>query len=130
MCSVPRGGYNICGFESEQSIMPRPTSRALLERLEERIAPATFTVTNVADGGIGPLRQAILDANAAEGPDAIDFSCPDGGVHTIALASALPVITETLSVTAPAWEHATPPVVALDGSQAGAADGLVIVADD
>ena len=37
-------------------------------------AAATFTVTTTADTGAGSLRQAILDANAAAGPDTIQFS--------------------------------------------------------
>jgi hypothetical protein len=31
--------------------------------LEERIVPATFTVINTGDAGVGSLRQAIIDAN-------------------------------------------------------------------
>ena len=35
---------------------------------------ATFTVTNTNDSGAGSLRQAVLDANTAAGPDTITFS--------------------------------------------------------
>ena len=74
--------------------------------LEDRVMPATFTVTNIGDNGggnpapnagTGTLRQAIIDANANPGADTIVFS--DGsnsstnfniGVNTIALAAALP----------------------------------------
>src|SRR5262245_42476927 len=58
------------------------------------LAAATFTVTTTADSGAGSLRQAILDSNAAFGPDEIVFAIPGDGVHTIALASALPAITD------------------------------------
>jgi hypothetical protein len=34
---------------------------------------ATFTVTNLSDGGAGSLRQAIIDANNAAGDDVINF---------------------------------------------------------
>jgi parallel beta-helix repeat protein len=47
--------------------------------LEERLSPATFTVTNTSDAGPGSLRQAILEANAAAnvgGPDTIAFAIP------------------------------------------------------
>src|SRR5437588_2317656 len=44
-------------------------TRLLLQALEGRIAPATFTVSTAADSGAGSLRQAILDANAASGAD-------------------------------------------------------------
>ena len=57
---------------------PRPARRLAVECLEDRSVPAFFTVTTIADGGIGSLRQAILDANAAPGADTIDFALPDG----------------------------------------------------
>ena len=47
-----------------------------LESLESRVAPATFTVTSVADSGMGTLRQALADADAAPGPDKIRFKLP------------------------------------------------------
>jgi len=58
---------------------------------------ATFTVTSTADSGAGSLRQAILDANAAPGTDTIAFAIPGGGVHTIAVGSAL-TITEAVLI--------------------------------
>ena len=54
---------------------------------------AAFTVTNTNDSGAGSFRQALLDANAAAGPDTIAFSIPGAGVHTITLTSVLPLIT-------------------------------------
>jgi parallel beta-helix repeat protein len=53
----------------------------------------TYTVTSTADSGAGTLRQAILDANANPGPDTIAFNIVGSGVHTIAVASALPGIS-------------------------------------
>jgi hypothetical protein len=41
---------------------------------------ATFEVTNTADSGDGSLRQAILDANAAEGADDIDATGVSGTI--------------------------------------------------
>jgi len=35
---------------------------------------ATLTVTNLNDSGAGSLRQAVIDANAAAGADAITFA--------------------------------------------------------
>lgn len=62
-------------------------------------APAAlFTVTNTNDAGAGSLRQAILDANAASGADTIEFAIPGIGVHTIAVASQLPGITQSLTI--------------------------------
>jgi len=47
---------------------------------EPRVSAAspfnTFTVTNTSDSGAGSLRQAITDANAAQGASLIDFNIP------------------------------------------------------
>jgi hypothetical protein len=61
-------------------------------------AAATFTVTNTNDSGTGSLRQAILNANAATGADAINFNIPGGGVKTISPTSALPTITDAVVI--------------------------------
>src|SRR5262249_41373982 len=54
----------------------RPPSRVrlVLEALEDRTTPSTFTVTTLADSGAGSLRQAVLDANAHPGADTIRFA--------------------------------------------------------
>jgi len=87
---------------------------------------ATFTVTSTADSGPGSLRQAILDANAAPGPHLIAFAVGGGGPATIAPLSALPPLTQAITVdgtTQPGF--AGTPIVELDGSQAGiGVDGL------
>ena len=62
--------------------------------LSRPAAAATFPVTTTADSGAGSLRQAITDADGAgAGPHTITFNVPGGGVHVIALASALPGIS-------------------------------------
>jgi len=58
----------------------------------------TYTVTNGTDSGAGSLRQAILDANAHAGLDAITFA---SGFGVITLSSDLPVITEGLTIAGP-----------------------------
>jgi len=58
----------------------------------------TYAVTTVADSGAGSLRQAITDANANPGADTITFAITGGGVHTISPATALPTITEALTI--------------------------------
>ena len=90
---------------------------------------ATFTVTNTNDSGAGSLRQAITDANANAGQtDTIAFNIAGAGPHTIAPASALPVITDPVIIdgtTEP--DFAGTPVIELDGAGAGAGvSGLVI----
>jgi hypothetical protein len=47
--------------------------RPRLQSLEFRVVPAQFNVLNANDAGAGSLRQAILDANAHNGPDVIAF---------------------------------------------------------
>jgi len=61
-------------------------------------AQATFTVTTTADDGAGSLRQAITDANANAGADAIAFSIPGAGPHTLSPASDLPAVTDPVTV--------------------------------
>ena len=73
-------------------LMPsRRRARLLMQALESRTVPATFTVSNVADAGAASLRQAIIDSNAAAGADSIVF---EGAIfasaQTISLLSALP----------------------------------------
>src|SRR5205814_5725954 len=55
---------------------------------------ASFVVANTNDSGPGSLRQAILDANASPGPDTISFAISGAGMHTIALLSPLPFVSD------------------------------------
>src|SRR5215467_4383453 len=80
-----------------------PTRRRLtLEALEDRLVPSTFSVMNTSDSGVGSLRQAILDANAAAGADVINFDPTAFGTpQTIRLHSSLPDVSGDLTVTGP-----------------------------
>ena len=62
------------------------------------LGAAIFTVTNTADSGAGSLRQAILDANAAGGPDDIHFAIAGAGPHAIAPATVLPTISSPVTI--------------------------------
>jgi predicted outer membrane repeat protein len=64
---------------------------------------STFTVLNLADSGVGSLRQAISDANALAGADAIDFAPALRG--TIALTGGQLEITDHLTIEGPGTEH-------------------------
>lgn len=59
---------------------------------------ATFIVSNTNDLGPGSLRQAIEDANATPGTDAVHFDIPGIAPHTINLLTALPVVAETILI--------------------------------
>src|SRR5215212_28082 len=61
-------------------------------------ASTTFTAINANDTGAGSLRQAITDANNTSGADVINFDIAGTGVHTIAPESALPQITEAVTI--------------------------------
>ena len=97
---------------------------------------AVFTVINTYDSGPGSLRQAILDANASPGPDAIEFFIPGTGPHTLSLLSTLPAITDPVVIdgysqagsrfnTLRGGSNAILLIV-LDGRPAGGGDGLRI----
>ncbi|MEO8434758.1 MAG: Calx-beta domain-containing protein [Pyrinomonadaceae bacterium] len=82
--------------------------------------PLTFVVINTNDSGPGSLRQAILDANFNPGADIISFSIPGSGPHTITPASALPDITDVVTIdgtTQPGFQGA--PVIEIDGTNTG-----------
>ena len=65
---------------------------------------ATFHVTTTADNNnnsnptAGSLRKAIIDANLTAGPDLIDFNIPGSGVHIFSLITALPTITDPVTI--------------------------------
>jgi hypothetical protein len=83
----------------------RPTSpkaRLLVRALEDRVVPTAYTVLNANDAGPGSLRQAIIDANANPGADAIGFDPATFGTpQTISLLTALPAIGDGVNVTGP-----------------------------
>jgi hypothetical protein len=64
---------------------------------------ATLTVATTADSGAGSLRQAILDANASPGADQITITA----TGSLTLASALPAITDDLSIVGPGMAQLT-----------------------
>lgn len=116
---------------------PRHSRLGAVEHLEARIAPATFTVTTVADSGNGSLRQAITDANNATGPDSIVFAIAGTGVQTITPLTPLPTITDPVAIdgfTQPGSSPNSLPVggnavmkIAISGTSLGTGDdGLLL----
>ncbi len=63
----------------------------------DQVVVNPFIVTNTNDSGIGSLRQAILNADQEAG-HTISFAIPGAGVHTIAPTSALPTITDPVTI--------------------------------
>ena len=58
----------------------------------------TWIVTNTNDSGSSSLREAISETNSTPGADVITFQIAGGGVKTIALSTALPQITDVLTI--------------------------------
>ena len=89
---------------------------------------ATFVVTNTANSGAGSLRQAILDANAAAGADAIHFAIPGSPPFSIQPLSALPTVTQPVTIDATTQPgFAGTPAIELRGDAAGSGmTGLTI----
>jgi len=102
--------------------------RPALELLEDRTAPAGFTVTSTTDSGAGSLRQAILDANTAGGSNTISFNISGSGVQTIQVSSELPALSSPVIIDGTTQKgYAGKPLVMLNGSGAPAgANGLTI----
>ncbi|MGI0481987.1 choice-of-anchor Q domain-containing protein [Geminocystis sp. CENA526] len=76
-----------------------------------------FVVTNTNDSGEGSLRQAILNANAIAGANTITFDIAGSGVRTITLNSALPEITEQVTIdgtTQPDFTNS--PIIEINGN--------------
>ena len=61
---------------------------------------ATFTVASTNDSGAGTLRQAILGVNSNAGPHTINFSIAGAAPYSIALATALPGIANSVTIDA------------------------------
>ncbi len=118
----------------------------LILTLVASAAADTFVVDNTVDPGDGTcaapgctLREAITAANANPGADRIEFNIPTAGVQTISPTSALPNITDTVTIdgyTQPGASENTLAVgndavlqIELNGASAGGSSrGLHVVA--
>lgn len=108
----------------DQDRTSTPAGPAQLESLEQRQLLTVFTVTNTADSGTGSLRWALDSSNNTPGVDTIAFNLTASD-KTIRPTSALPMVYDPAIVdgrTQPGY--AGQPLVRIDGSLAGATDGL------
>lgn len=112
----------------------------LFEGLEQRELLATPSVLNTLDSGTGSLRHAIVDANVSIGHDVITFNIPGIGVQTIQPLTALPTITDPVTIDGYSQPGSSFNTLAgpnnavlkieLDGSLAGSSGGLLINASE
>ncbi len=134
---IPGRPGRCCSMRGTDPTPPQVTGLSVGGVVDFQAAPhvsnallSTFTVINTNDGGPGSLRDAIDTANGTTGADTIDFNIPGAGAHTIQPASALPTITDPVTIdgtTQPGY--AGTPIIELDGTNAGAfQDGLRISA--
>jgi hypothetical protein len=77
----------------------RPTRNWEIETLEDRVVPATITVTNLGDTGAGTLRAAIEQSNLDTTQDTITFAPSVTG--TITLLTALPRLSTNVILAGP-----------------------------
>jgi uncharacterized repeat protein (TIGR01451 family) len=105
--------------------------RLHVESLETRTLLAVIPVTSTADAGAGTLRDAIMTSNASTGvPDTITFNIAGAGVHTISPLTALPAVTDSVTIdgaSQPGFNGT--PLIQLQGSLAGTTtNGLTVSA--
>ena len=93
----------------------------VLRLLEERCLLSVYTVTDPSDdGSSGTLRSIIEQVNSDTTPDTIDFNLPGSAPYVIQLTSALPEITNSVTIDGTSQPgYAGKPIVELNGSQAG-----------
>lgn len=100
-----------------------------------QLTTGTLIVINTNDSGPGSLRGTIIFANSI-GADLIRFAIPGAGVHVIQPLSQLPEVTFPYTIDGYTQPGASPNTLAvgtnaviqvvIDGSSAGAAEGLVL----
>jgi hypothetical protein len=99
--------------------------------LEDRCLLSTYTVTSLADdGSAGTLRSVIQRVNSDSTPDVVDFALPGTAPYVIRPLSGLPQITNSVTIDGTSQPgYAGPPIVEINGSQAGGSDGLALNAN-
>jgi hypothetical protein len=130
VCVPPSGFLFPLGFTTVTCTATDDSGNTNACSFSVRVIPyRLIVVTSPADAGPGSLRQALLDANDAPGENRIEFSLVGPGPHTIRVLSALPSITSPVIIDGASQPgYSGPPVIELDGSASGGADGLVILA--
>ncbi len=130
LCAPPSGSPFAVGYTTVTCTATDHSGNTNACTFTVRVIPyRLFVVTTPADSGPGTLRQAFLDANDAPGENRIEFHLPGAGPGKILILSPLPPITSPVIIDG--WTQAGsagPPLIEIDGSSSGGADGLVITA--
>ena len=115
---------------SSSNIPDTRRHRPSVELLESRQLLSAFVVSNTNDSGPGSLRQAISSSNGATAQtNLITFDLGTSSLQTINLLSALPVITQSVTIEGTTDGNGNP-LVELDGASAGSTtNGLVVTAN-
>jgi CSLREA domain-containing protein len=110
-------------------VTPRPAHAAFTFTVNSTADTADANLDGICDDGAGncTLRAAIQEANYGGGADTINFNIPPGSLLTITLTSALPTITEAVTIDGTIPQLPPVPFVELDGSGLDA-PGLYITA--
>jgi len=93
-------------------------TRASASLVVDTTSDANLDACTTAAGDCS-LRGAITKANTTAGADTISFAIPGTGVQTIAATSALPIITEAVTIDGPTTGPAAPTIL-INGAGAGA----------
>src|SRR5437870_4919209 len=131
--SSPNGTWSLYVVDDQVGNSGTITGGWSLSLLTDTSPPQSrpILVNNTNDSGPGSFRQAIIDANLNVGPDTINFNI-GSGPQTITPASALPEITEALTIDATTQPgFAGRPIIEIDGTNtgpfAGVTTGVLVV---
>lgn len=99
---VSSGELDIRGFEPARTVAaptstPEPKA-SLAPKIQAADGACSTVVTNTNNGGAGSLREAINCSNATAGTQTISFNIPGAGVQTIVPVSALPILSDSVTI--------------------------------
>jgi len=94
--STPVGGLPGSDYDGGPRVVGTRVDRGAYESAVNNAS--VLTVTSTANSGAGTLRQAIIDANSSNGAKAIEFNIAGACPRQITLTSALPALTESISI--------------------------------
>lgn len=116
-CSPPSGSIFSLGETTVHCVATDASGNTNDCTFQVQVVPRTIVASSTADSGPGSLRQALLDANAAPGSNAVAFAFPGTPPFVIHLLTPLPTLTDPVLIDG--WsqlEFRGFPIVELNGS--------------